>query len=103
MPVTFAVDDVRATTERLSTRRFGDVLGEGALCVGAEDEARVVALPRVHPLLGAVHLAFAQHRPLVLTPDAIWLTIVQGVAQHVRLNAEALRSRLVRHSGREAI
>ncbi|AKU95844.1 hypothetical protein AKJ09_02508 [Labilithrix luteola] len=39
----------------------------------------------------------------MLSPDAIWLTIAQGVAQHVRLNAEALRPRLVRHTGREAI
>src|SRR5690349_296604 len=103
MPVTFAVDDVRLATERLPTRRFGDVLGERAICVGAEEEARVVALPGVHPLLGAVHLAFAEHRPLVLSPDAIWLTIAQGVAQHVRQNAERLRSRLVRHEDKKRL
>ncbi|MBX3189676.1 MAG: DUF4419 domain-containing protein [Labilithrix sp.] len=103
MPVTFAVDEVPVATERLPTRRFGDVLGDAAVCVGADEEARVVAMPGVHPLLGAVHLAFAEHRPLVLSPDAIWMTIVQGVTQHVRLHAEALRSRLVRHSGREAV
>jgi hypothetical protein len=28
----------------------------------------------VAPLLAAVHVAFAQHRPLVLAPDAVWLT-----------------------------
>ena len=39
--------------------------------------------------MAAVALAFAQHRPLVLSPDAVWLTIAQGVAQHVRLHAEA--------------
>ncbi len=54
-------------------------------------------------MLAAVGLAFAQHRDLVLSPDAIWLTIAQGVAQHVRLHAEALRPRLVRHEGRKKL
>ena len=36
-------------------------------------------------LLGAIHVAFANHLPLILTPDVVWITIVQGVArmQHV--------------------
>lgn len=57
----------------------------------------------VHPLLGAVALAFTQHRPLVLTPDSVWLTIAQGVAQHVRDRAEELRPRLVRHAGKRLL
>ncbi|MGI5501316.1 DUF4419 domain-containing protein [Lentzea sp. CA-135723] len=28
--------------------------------------------------------AFAEHRPLVLSPDAVWLTITRGIAQRVR-------------------
>ncbi len=28
-----------------------------------------------HPLIAAAHLAFSGHRPLVLSPDVIWLTI----------------------------
>jgi hypothetical protein len=39
----------------------------------------------------------------VLSPDAVWLTIAQGVAQHIRLNADALRPKLVGHAGREAL
>ena len=57
----------------------------------------------MHPLLSAVARAFADHRPLVLSPDAVWLTIAQGVAQHVRLHAEELRPRLVRHAGRKRL
>ena len=53
----------------------------------------------LHPLVQAVHIAFSDHRPLVLTPDCIWLTIVQGFAHHVLENAERLRHRLVRHEG----
>ena len=37
-----------------------------------------------HPLVTALHLAYAEHRPVRLSPDMIWLLICQGVAQHVR-------------------
>ena len=53
-----------------------------------------------HSLVEAVYLAFSQHRPLVLTPDAIWITLAQGFAQHLNLHAEALRSRMVSHKGK---
>lgn len=57
----------------------------------------------LHPLVQAVHLAFSDHRPLVLTPDCIWLTIVQGFGQHVNENAEALRGRIVHHEGKKEL
>ena len=98
MPITFAVDDVAPATSAPRTRPFGDVVGE-VLALGVDRSLRVVDGPRTHPLLGAVHLAFAEHRPLVLSPDAIWITIAQGLARHVRLHADALRGRLVRHEG----
>ena len=36
-----------------------------------------------HGLLRAVHLAYALHHPLALSPDAIWLSIAQGFAAHL--------------------
>jgi hypothetical protein len=56
-----------------------------------------------HPLMAALHLAYAQHRPLSLSPDMIWLLICQGVAHHINADAERLRSRLVLHEGRPAL
>lgn len=56
-----------------------------------------------HPLLSAVHISFAEHYPLKLTPDMIWLTIVQGFANHINMNAEKYRSRFVSHSGKQTI
>ena len=47
--------------------------------------------------------SFEQHYPLVLSPDDVWLAIAQGFAQHVNNNAEALRSRFVKHEGKEKI
>lgn len=98
MPITFAVDDVTPATSAPRTRALGDVVGD-VLALGVDGDLRVLDGPRTHPLLGAVHLAFAEHRPLVLSPDAIWITIAQGLARHVRLHSTELRGRLVRHEG----
>ncbi|WP_433199760.1 DUF4419 domain-containing protein [Dactylosporangium sp. CS-047395] len=100
--VTFAVDDVSPADARLATRPAGTLFPE-ALAVGVEPGLEVLEPDGVHPLLSAVARAFAQHRPLVLSPDAVWLTIAQGLAQHIRLHAEELRPLLVRHEGKRRL
>jgi hypothetical protein len=55
--------------------------------------------PYQHPFIAAVGCAFAQHRPLVLSPDHIWLLLCQGLAQHVNAHAHTLRPMFVRHPG----
>jgi hypothetical protein len=57
----------------------------------------------LHPLVQAVDLAFAEHRPLVLSPDSFWMAIVQGFGHHVDQNSDALRSRIVRHEGKKTL
>lgn len=42
-------------------------------------------------------VAYASHRPIVLSPDIIWTLIAQGFCQHVNNNPEALRDRIVYH------
>ncbi|SFQ99146.1 protein of unknown function [Lentzea waywayandensis] len=98
--VTFPVDDVTPVTDALPTRPFAEQFPD-ALVVGG-DQA-VLEPDGVHPLLSAVARAFAQHRPLVLTPDAVWLTIARGIAQHVKLHAEELRPLLVSHDGKKRL
>jgi hypothetical protein len=63
----------------------------------------VAALGTRHQLLEAVQWAHARHYPLVLSPDAVWLTIAQGLANHVNANAEKLRRRFVAHDGKKKI
>jgi hypothetical protein len=63
----------------------------------------LVANVRSHPLIGALHAAFATHRPICLSPDIIWLTLSQGLAHHINANAEQLRHHFVRHAGKLAV
>ncbi|MFC0541011.1 DUF4419 domain-containing protein [Kutzneria chonburiensis] len=102
----FRVDDVRTATEPLPTLPLAEVQAElfgEVLASGGDPDTPVIEPNGVHPLLDAVSRAFGEHRPLVLSPDAVWLTIAQGVAQHIRLHAEELRPKLVGRPGREAL
>jgi hypothetical protein len=128
--ITFAVDKVKPASDSLRLWKLGESLEmrsdssilimpdrelpalapEGYTSNEVDGEARLRARARikvargatstVHPLVDAIHLAFSDHRPLVLTPDSLWLTIVQGFGHHVHQNAEGLRSRIVRHEGK---
>jgi len=40
---------------------------------------------------------YAEHRPLVLSPDVIWLIINQTLANHINANAEKWRHKIVDH------
>lgn len=98
MPVTFRVDDVKVAKDPLPDGLLSTRLGTHRAC--SRPDLRTVTAGENHPLVDAVHLAFAQHRPLVLTPDVIWTAVAQGFALHVNLNAERLRERFVRHEGK---
>ncbi|WP_434345410.1 DUF4419 domain-containing protein [Myxococcus virescens] len=104
--VTFAVDAVTPAVLPLDEVGLTDALRGrlDAKVLGASHrEARFVRPKATHPLLFAVHLAFSGHRPLVLSPDILWITIAQGLALHITRNAEALRFDLVRHQGRKQL
>lgn len=79
-----------------------ELLVNGQVEACSEYHGSVVASP-YHPLVAAVHHSFAQHRPLVLSPDMFWLLIAQGLAQHVNANADELRPKFVGHQGKDGI
>ena len=41
--------------------------------------------------------AYAEHRPLVLSPDMMWVLVSQGFARHVNAHSEQMRHQLVSH------
>ena len=116
MSITFDVDDVPPATTGFPLASFASVLtralehelhachvGTSTMLACAGPEAVVDRSAFANPLVNAVHLAFATHYPLRLTPDAIWTTIAQGFGLHIRLNAEALRGQFVDHQGKKEL
>lgn len=51
--------------------------------------------PLTNPLISSMLYAYNQHWEMVFSPDDIWLTIANGFAKHINLNAEELRSKFV--------
>ena len=66
-------------------------------------DAPLVSASDSHALAKAAYDAFYLHHPLVLSPDAVWFCLAQGFANHIALNAEALRSRFVSHQGKQKL
>src|SRR5581483_9537237 len=50
-------------------------------------------------LVETLAFAYAHHKPVSLSPDVIWLTIMQGLAIHIQQNSEALRNKIVDFQG----
>ncbi|HKY72985.1 MAG TPA: DUF4419 domain-containing protein [Nitrospira sp.] len=104
--VCFQVDDVTPAATpsclRAAESKLQEAVGRPLVAFSHESSSNVVHTQEIgeHGFVNAVHLAFSEHRPLVITPDAIWLTLEQGFVQHVNNHAEALRSRFVGHKGR---
>jgi hypothetical protein len=54
-------------------------------------------------LMQTIHTCYADHYPLTLSPDNVWIAIAQGFANHINQNAEALRDKFVNFSGKKEI
>ena len=109
---TFQVDDVVKATkalplgdsERIVLERCGSVKPEShSKFVDTPFEYSGSWKPLANAFLAAVHAAFSNHYPLVLSPDVIWICIAQGMAQHINANPEKLRRRFVSHEGKETL
>jgi hypothetical protein len=93
---TFRVSTVEPSAERLDTTdtrgSIAALLGE-ELAIEACSPGTFVVDPargkwRWHPFVAAADCAFNHHFPLVLSPDAIWLCVAQGIANAARIAAK---------------
>lgn len=55
------------------------------------------------PLFHAVSYAFNIHLPLVLTPDAVWLTLLTGLTHHIDTDPEKMRHHFVTFEGKKTL
>ena len=96
---TFAVDSVEIAQKPLVTSSFMSVasnkIDQPISIFPSEFNSLEVIPTYMNSFLGTIHFAYAQHRPLVLSPDDIWLTICQGFGHHVAMNTEEFESRLL--------
>ena len=110
--VTFKVHDVEQSQKRLEEGVVGEIVLErcGSVTPEAFSDFKYVPFehtgsyePICNGFIAAVHTAFSQHYPLVFSPDAIWLCIMQGLSFHINTNADKMRSYFVEHEGKKDI
>lgn len=56
-----------------------------------------------NPFFSMVCLAYAHHRPIILSPDAMWILICHGFSQYVNHDPDKFRDYLVSHQGKETL
>ena len=57
----------------------------------------------MNPLIAAIHIAFDKHVPVIITPDIIWNTIMQGISKHINENSEEFRHIFVTHKDKKTL
>ena len=77
-----------------------EVPGDAAMVVGSGFGLEKYAYYGENPFFKGMIDAFADHRPVVLSPDVIWFLICQGFAHYVNDNPEELRDLFVDHEGK---
>lgn len=90
-----------------ATAKAGDYLKRTARDVEIQANApnfSAASLPvRGHSFVHAIYEAFHHHLPLELSPQHVWLVVLQGFARHVEQNAESLRKKFVSFQGQKEL
>ncbi|HEY4001581.1 MAG TPA: DUF4419 domain-containing protein [Candidatus Xenobia bacterium] len=103
---TFPVAEVEVAAEPLTELPLKSLLFRdmGPIeCCSDENQAAVASETPGNVLLQAAWLSFSQHRPLVLSPDMIWLALGQGLVRHVLQDAGRWRDRLAGFAGKKEL
>lgn len=104
MGVTFKIEELSAPQELLRTKPNyeSNFLDEEKIIAQSEfPEQCVVNCDDNKAFFNTILFSYLGHRPLVLSPDMIWLLIEQGFANHVNANHKKLRSKFVDFEGKK--
>jgi len=104
--VTFKVEDVEIAKDFLPAK-YGADLGRkwanGQPYLGCSFANKSLVDGDNNAFFSMICLAYAQHRPIVLSPDIIWIVICNGYSQFVNRDPEKFRQYLVNHEGKETL
>ena len=112
--VTFQIEELSKPTELLKEYTFRDAYDVILYSMGSVDYSkraeqsdynnilyhsvgdRSLVLNDDNPFFNGMREAYANHRPVVLSPDMIWMLISQGFSHHVNFNSEQLKNKIVK-------
>lgn len=107
--VTFSVEDVKIAKQPLPDMDGEDLAlnwlewSERDSYLGSSFADMTLVDGGDNPFFSMVCLAYAHHRPIILTPDAMWILICHGFSQYVNHEPDKFRDYLVSHQGKETL
>lgn len=72
-------------------------------CTSIKEGSKINLDYGCHPVFQGFISAYKNDRPVTISPDIIWLLIVQAFTHHVSANAEELRSMFVNFAGKKEL
>ncbi|WP_338769061.1 DUF4419 domain-containing protein [Bernardetia sp. ABR2-2B] len=102
--ITFEVEQLKRAKKPLKEISFEQISKQFSeeTIIGSADGKEFVSFG-THSFLKGMQVAYAEHRPFILSPDMIWLLICQGFSKHVEVNAEKLRHLFVDFEGKKEL
>lgn len=104
--ISFKVENVEIAKDYLNAM-YGADLGrkwaQGEPYLGCSFANKSLVDGGDNAFFSMVCLAYAQHRPIVLSPDIMWIIICNGYSQFVNRDPEKFRQYLVSHDGKETL
>jgi hypothetical protein len=84
-------------------KQLSKLEASSAIQLGTGDKLVFSEFNSINLLAEAVHTAFYEHYPIRLSPDVIWLTILQGLAKHIAKDPEGQRANFVDFKGKNTL
>jgi hypothetical protein len=108
--VTFAVEKIEVAKDTLKTLSYQQSLeflfGRKIEAFPAEKKnVRLIPIASNggNAFIETLHTAYYEHRPLVFSPDMIWLLICQGFSIHINENSKKFQNQISKHQSKKKI
>jgi len=97
----FPVASVQIATvplaETILSQAVQSLIGKELFTMPIDSPERMAVPVYMNGFMQTVQYAYAQHRPLVISPDHIWLLICQGVSIHINEQYEKLEKQIFKN------
>ena len=92
--------DIKSVSE--STSSIEEMYGK-IISMSMKPEEKIVFDYKNHSVYQGFIDAYKNHRPITISPDIIWLLIVQGFSYHIASNAKDLRNNFVNFDNKKEL
>ena len=98
--LTISVDPVISNISKIHVdpvkiEKLKEIYGQDLISTSIKQNTEIIFKYGNHPVLQGFVDAYKNHRPITISPDIIWILIIQAFSNHVGANAEALKPMFV--------